>query len=115
MRYLSAQWPVYLDGSAERSGANKGLWLENARHANAMAARLAEVLAHHPQVRITQKVESNQIFCILPADVLSRLRERYFFYMWNEAAGEARFVTSWDTTPSDIDEFETILTGRSFI
>jgi threonine aldolase len=33
------------------------------------------------------------------------LREKYFFYMWNAAAGEARFVTSWDTTEEDVAEF----------
>jgi threonine aldolase len=75
-----------------------------------MAARLAEVLARRPEVRFTQKVESNQIFCILPPEILARLRERYFFYMWNEAAGEARFVTSWDTTSRDIEEFADVLT-----
>ncbi len=100
MRYLAAQWLPYLEGD---------LWLANARHANAMAVRLAEVLARRPEVRFTQKVESNQIFCILPPEILERLREKYFFYMWNDAAGEARFVTSWDTTADDIAEFEKVL------
>ena len=97
MRYLGAQWLPYLNGD---------LWLENARHANAMAVRLAEVLARVPGVQFTQQVESNQIFCILPPDIMARLREKYFFYMWNDAAGEARFVASWDTTDEDISEFE---------
>ncbi len=96
MRFLAAQWLPWLE---------EGLWLEGARHANRMAARLAEVLARRPEVLFTQRVESNQIFCILPPELLSRLRERYFFYMWNEDAGEARFVTSWDTTEDDIAEF----------
>ena len=96
MRYLAAQWPPYLES---------GLWLSNARHANEMAARLAEVLSRVPGVRFTQKVESNQIFCILLPETLKRLREKYFFYMWNDAAGEARFVTYWDTTDDDIAEF----------
>ena len=30
-------------------------------------------------------------------------QEKYFFYMWNEEANEARLVTSWDTTEEDID------------
>jgi threonine aldolase len=115
MRYLAAQWLPYLaDREAEEAGEAGAagaapLWLENARHANAMAERLAEVLARRPEVRFTQKVESNQIFCILPPEILARLRERYFFYMWNDAAGEARFVTSWDTTSRDIEEFADVL------
>jgi threonine aldolase len=100
MRYLGAQWTAYLKDD---------LWLTNALHANEMATRLAEVLARVPDVRFTQKVESNQIFCILPPELLTRLREKYFFYMWNEPAGEARFVTSWDTTQEDIAEFANIL------
>ena len=100
MRYLGAQWLPYLEND---------LWLENASHANAMAQKLAEVLARRPEIRFTQKVESNQIFCILPPELLARLHEKYFFYMWNDAAGEARFVTSWDTTEADISEFERAL------
>ncbi len=100
MRYLAAQWPPYLVGD---------LWLANARHANEMAAQLADALSRVPGVRFTQKVESNQIFCILPPEMLKFLREKYFFYMWNDAAGEARFVTSWDTTEGDIAEFGKIL------
>ena len=103
MRYLAAQWPPYLDSD---------LWLTGATRANEMAKRLADILSQHPAARFTQKVESNQIFCILPPDVLQRLRESYFFYMWSDARGEARFVTSWDTTESDIAEFEkTLLAG----
>ncbi len=99
MRYLSAQFPPYLDG----------LWLENARRANESAARLAALLGKYPQIRFTQKPETNQIFCTVPPDALARLQERYFFYMWNEERGEARFVTSWDTTDEDIADFGRLL------
>jgi threonine aldolase len=106
MRYLSAQWLPWLEDGGDGDGP---LWLALARHANEMAARLAGVLARVPGARFTQPVESNQIFCILPPDVLARIREKYFFYMWNETTGEARFVTSWDTSPQDIDDFESKL------
>ncbi len=99
MRYLAAGFPVYLDE----------LWLPNALNSNRMAAELAAVLERVPGARLTQKVESNQIFCILPEDVLARLRERYFFYMWNEETREARFVTSWDTTAEDVAEFARVI------
>jgi threonine aldolase len=106
MRYLSAQWLPWLE---KRDGDGEPLWSALASHANGMAARLAGVLARVPGMRFTQPVESNQIFCILPPEVLARIRKKYFFYMWNEAAGEARFVTSWDTTEEDIDRFESEL------
>jgi threonine aldolase len=104
MRFLAAQWLPYLEQGGD--SGDEPLWLQNARHANRMARLLAEAIARHPAARFTQKVESNQIFCTLPAETLDRLREKYFFYMWNEAAGEARFVTSWDTTEADIADFE---------
>ena len=93
MRYLSAQFIPYLDG----------LWLRNAQHANRQARRLAAALARFPQLRLTQPVETNQLFIAMPRTVIARLSERYFFYVWNEAADEVRFVTSWDTTDEDID------------
>ena len=94
LRYLSAQFIPYLTND---------LWLENARHANAQARRLAEALGRYPQIRFTQRVESNQLFCTLPQAAIEKLQQHYFFYLWNEAIGEARFVTSWDTTDADID------------
>jgi threonine aldolase len=99
MRYLSAQFIPYMNG----------LWLENGRHANQKAAELAVVLAKYPQIKLTQKVESNQIFCTIPTEALEVLQKHYFFYMWNEARGEARFVTSWDTTAEDIAAFAHLL------
>ena len=78
--------------------------LENARKANSSAYRLAEALKKYPQIRFTQKVESNQLFFTIPTEPLKKLQEKYFFYMWNEEINEARFVTSWDTTEEDIDD-----------
>lgn len=100
LRYLSAQFIPYL---------SDGLWLENARHANACARRLAEILSAFPQIRMTQKVESNQLFFTIPAGPLKKLQEKYFFYMWDEKRNEARLVTSWDTTEEDLSALEETL------
>lgn len=100
LRYLSAQFIPYLEND---------LWLENARKANESAKKLAGVLMKYPQIRFTQKVESNQLFFIIPEEPLKRLQEHYFFYMWNEEAHEARLVTSWDTTDEDIARIEKII------
>ena len=93
MRYLSAQFIPYLTDD---------LWLDNASRANRQAARLAAMLRQYPQIRFTQKTESNQLFFTMPAWAARKLREKYFFYYWNEAAGEVRLVTSSDTTDEDI-------------
>ncbi len=96
LRYMSAQFLPYLENN---------LWLENARHANKCALKLAEAMSKFDEIKFTQKIESNQLFFILPADVLAKLQEKYFFYVWNDARNEARLVTSWDTTDEDIDSF----------
>ena len=100
MRYLSAQFIPYLENN---------LWLENALKANRQAARLAAILQQYPQITFTQKVESNQLFLIMPAEAARKLMEKYFFYYWNEAISEVRFVTSWDTTDEDIHQLEQAL------
>ena len=94
MRYLSCQFTAYLTDE---------LWLKNALHANVMAKVLYDGLKKLPGVRFTQSMESNQLFLTLPRPAIERLFKSYFFYFWNEEANEIRFVTSFDTTPEDIE------------
>jgi threonine aldolase len=96
MRFLAAQFDAYFTDD---------LWARNARHANRMASLLAERAARFPQVMLSRPVEINQVFVRLPEEIAERLRERHFFYMWDEAASEARWMTSFDTTETDIDHF----------
>jgi threonine aldolase len=62
-------------------------------------------LAQVPQIQITQKVESNGVFAIVPSKHIEALQKRYFFYVWNEETSEVRFMTSFDTTEDDIHAF----------
>jgi len=96
MRFVSAQFSAMLEGD---------LWLELARHANAMAARLAEGVIGVPGVSITQKAQANEVFATLPAEVIAPLAEEFGFYVWDESTAEVRWVTSWDTRPEDVDAF----------
>ena len=98
MRFLSAQLDAYL---------TDGLWLDNARHANAMAARLAEGLAALGGVELVPPVEANEIFARLPEAMIAGLLERGFgFYRWGpEENREVRLVASFDTRPEDVEAF----------
>lgn len=100
MRYLSCQFTAYLTDN---------LWLKNANHANAMAAKLYTELKKLPEVTFTQRAESNQLFLTMPRPVIDRMLESYFFYFWNEEKNEIRLVTSFDTTEEDVDEFIRLL------
>jgi threonine aldolase len=96
MRFISAQFAALLDNE---------LWRRNALHANDMAQRLARELAKLPRLTITQRVESNGVFAIVPKHFIPLLQQKYFFYVWNEETSEVRFMTSFDTTADDIASF----------
>ncbi|MER7129362.1 threonine aldolase family protein [Streptosporangium saharense] len=96
MRFVSVQFEALLAGD---------LWLRNARNANAMAARLAEAVRRIPGVEVPRAVQANAVFAILPAEVTQRLQKRFRFYTWNEATGEVRWMTAFDTTEADVDTF----------
>ena len=70
-----------------------------------MALLLEAQLKAFPQVQITQKVESNVVFAKLPKAIIKRLRESYFFYVWDERTFESRLMTTFDTEPQHIYGF----------
>ena len=100
MRYISAQFIPYIE---------ENIWLENATKSNNSAQKLLSSMKDIKGLKITQKVESNAVFFILPKDITDKLRERYFFYDWDVNLNEMRLVCSWDTTDDDIDAFTNYL------
>lgn len=96
MRFIAAQFITYLSNNQ---------WYNTAKHANDMAKILAQKVAQIPQIKITQKVEVNSVFAIVPQDIIELLQREYFFYVWDEDTSEVRWMTSWDTTEEDIDKF----------
>ncbi|HEX6391343.1 MAG TPA: beta-eliminating lyase-related protein [Solirubrobacteraceae bacterium] len=79
------------------------LALRAARHANAMAARLAAGV--RDVVQLTNEPQANAVFAILEPAVTARLQRDWRFYVWDEQTGEVRWMTSWDTTEDDVDRF----------
>lgn len=100
MRFISAQFDAFLTNE---------LWKRNASHANSMARLLEESVKNIPGVRISQKVEANGVFAIIPKKIIPALRQEYFFYEWDESRSEVRWMTSFDTTEEDILNFSTLL------
>lgn len=96
MRFVSAQLLALYEGD---------LWLRSARHANEMAQRLAAGVRDLPGVEVVRPVESNAVFAVLPRAVADRVREEYWFYDWDEATGEVRWMCAFDTTAQDVDAF----------
>ncbi len=100
MRFISAQYNAYF---------RNDLWKICATHSNEMARILAEKLQHFEEIKVTQEVQSNGLFVIMPSDVAEKMRSQYFFYPWNEKTSEYRLMTSWDTTETEIDDFVFLL------
>lgn len=96
MRFISAQYIAYF---------RNDLWKNCASYSNAMAGILAERLKQFKEISITQAVQSNGVFVIMPSEAAEKMRNHYFFYPWNEKASEYRLMASWDTTEADIEDF----------
>lgn len=110
-RFVSAQFEAYL---------RDGLWLETARHANAMAARLATVFRNAAHARLSWEPQANEVFAILPDADAEKLRTAgAAFYPWHAPRGSDvmlgqgenlyRFVTSFATTEAEVDGVGAVL------
>jgi threonine aldolase len=96
MRFISAQFSALL---------TKDLWKQNASHANSMARYLEKQLNSVKGIRITQSVDANGVFAIIPPEIVTRLQEENYFYIWNEKNSEARLMCAFDTQKEEIDGF----------
>lgn len=93
MRFLAVQMEALFTND---------LWLSNARHANHMAARLKHELSGIPGLELTRAVQTNMVYCTIPSQAISRIREHYLFYVFDSRKSEVRLVTNYDTTEQDI-------------
>ena len=96
MRYVAAQFSALLED--ER-------WRRYATHANAMAKLLEQRVRRIAGVRITRPVQCNAVFATLDPAVIPQIQERYFFYVFDPALPEVRWMTHHATTPEDVDAF----------
>jgi threonine aldolase len=96
MRFLGAQFNALLTGD---------LWLRNAAHANAMAARLAAGLAALPEVEVVYPVQADAVFARLDPGHVASLQRDWMFHVWDESTSTVRWMTAFDTEESDVDDF----------
>ena len=96
MRYVSAQFEALLTDD---------LWLSLATHANTMATLLHRLTADVPGVVIERAPAVNSVFAQLPPGTIAPLQEWCFFWPWDPARHQVRWMTAWDTTPPDVEAF----------
>ncbi len=96
MRLMTAPWVALLE---------TGAWLRNARHANAMAKRLARALEDVPDIRLMYPVEANAVFVEMSVARQQALRARgWKFYTFFGETG-CRLMCAWDTDTQTVDQF----------
>src|SRR5690606_19877687 len=111
-RFVAAQFEAYF---------RDGLWLETARHANAMAARLAAHVEASPHARLGWQLQANEVFPLIRRDVVEKAEAagavcKRWHTIPEAIAGEARedevlarLVASVATTPDAVDRFGALL------
>jgi threonine aldolase len=101
---MTAPWLALLEN---------GIWLRNAHHANAMAARLSTHITNLPGVRLIAPVQSNGVFVELSPPLQAALRAKgWRFYTFLGDSG-CRLMCAWDTTPETVDRFAADLAEAS--
>ena len=96
MRFVGAQFEAFL---------KDGLWKRNALHANAMAQKIAGALEGVPGVTLTQPVDANAVFAILPEAMIEELHKTFHFYLWDNQTFEVRLMASFATTDEEVELF----------
>ncbi len=80
-------------------------WLNQAAHANAMAAALAERAGRIDGVELVGQPQANAVFVRLPRACIELLQEWSFFWYWDRATNTVRWMTHVATTADDVDRF----------
>ena len=96
MRYLSAQLDALL---------RDDLWITLGAHSNAMATRLFERVRALPGIDVGPPPQVNSLFPRLPVEMIEPLRRWCFFWDWDAAVHQVRWMTAWDTTDADVERF----------
>ena len=96
MRFLSAQFLALMEDD---------LWHQSATHANEMARRLYQGVEGLPGIEVAYPVQSDAVFARLRPEHVEALQRDWYFYVWDEATSVVRWMTAFNTTETDVDQF----------
>ena len=96
MRFIAAQFNALIDDD---------LWITLATHANTMTRTLYTLTSDVPGVAHAAVPQANSLFPLLPVEAIEPLRQWCFFWPWDVATHQVRWMTSWDTTEVDVAAF----------
>jgi threonine aldolase len=90
-----------------------GLYFDLTKRANGLAAKISEAILAGGH-KLAAKTETNQVFPILPNELIEQLGEDFLFYNWRKVDDNhstLRLVTSWATNETQIESFIQALDG----
>lgn len=93
-RFLAAQFYAFLQND---------LYKDIASHVHSLAKELEQKLKQFPEIEITEPVQSNALFVKIPKTWIKPLKEKFFFYVWDEHTSVLRWMFSFDIKSKDID------------
>ena len=96
MRFVAAQFNALLEND---------LWIDLAAHANSMGHKLWQATSRIAAVTHSGEPAVNSVFPVLPHEVIAPLQDWCFFWDWDVARSQVRWMTSWDTTLDDVEQF----------
>lgn len=96
MRFIAAQFNALLHDE---------LWIRLAEHSNTMAGHLHRLVSEIPSVTLDSIPAVNSVFPTLPPEAIKPLQDWSFFWDWDIGRSQVRWMTSWDTTIGDVEQF----------
>jgi threonine aldolase len=86
---------------------SNGVWLRHAAHANEMAARLANALAAVEGIDVVGHPDGNELFVSVAPERAAAWRDAGAEFYDSPSGGrrQIRLVTSWSTSPEEVDRF----------
>ncbi|MEY2582833.1 MAG: threonine aldolase [Ilumatobacteraceae bacterium] len=96
MRFVAAQFNALL---------HDDLWIRLAEHSNAMGQRLYTLTSDIPSVVHVGPPQVNSVFPTIPREAIKPLQDWCFFWDWDIDRSQVRWMTSWDTTTDDVEQF----------
>lgn len=96
MRYISAQYDALL---------RDDLFIDLGRRANGAARALYDATCQHASLGLTTPPAVNSLFPTLRDPAKSRLQQWSFFWDWDPAAHQVRWMTAWDVSGDDVASF----------
>ena len=95
-RFIAAQYRALLADD---------LFIDLGRRANAAAARLHGTVADLATLRLGAPPRANSLYPTIAQPTRRLLQDWTFFWDWDPARDQARWMTAWDVTAEDVDAF----------